>query len=179
MKLRDSRYNRSKAGLFKRFGIVIGIVVLFFGAVKLISYVTQPQSQPQINYSLKKADCSSTAIMSRNKILGADLKSCVLVISAANLQDKSIYVDYDGVGGGPLGDGKPLIRINSKDNKFCYVALAGKGASFTPRSTNNLTLRCALVPNPPKNYDENSDANPISIQISDYSKTTINVDPAR
>jgi hypothetical protein len=179
MKLRDFTHKRSKAGLLKRFGIVIGIVVLFFGAVKLISYVAQPQAKPQINYSLKKADCSSTAIMSRNKALGADLKSCVLVVSATNLQDKSIYVDYDGVGGGPLGNGRPLIRINSKNNRFCYVALAGEGASFTPRSTNNLTLRCAQVPNPPENYDENSDANPISIQISDYSKTTINVDPAR
>jgi hypothetical protein len=175
MKLRDFIHKLSKAGLLKRLSIVGGIIVLFFGTVQFISYATQPQ----INYSLKEADCSSTAIIMRNRTLGADLKSCVLVISATNLQDKSIYVDYDGVGGGPLGNGRPLIRIKSKNNKFCYVALAGEGASFTPKSTNNLTLRCAQVPNPPKNYDENSDANPISIQISGYSKTTLNVDPER
>ncbi len=133
----------------------------------------------QIQYSLKEANCSSEAIAARNTILGANLKSCVLIISAKNLQNKSVYVDYDGVGGGPAGGGDPLIRINTNNAKFCFVGLAGEGASFTSSAINNLTLRCAQIPNPPKNYDISSDANPTSITISGSSKTTINIDPVR
>jgi hypothetical protein len=176
MKLRNAIHNNhGKTGLLKRLGIVVGAIVLIVAAVQLISYITRPQ----IQYSLKEANCSSAAIAARNKTLGADLKSCVLAISAKNLQDKSVYIDYDGVGGGPAGGGNPLIRINTNNDTFCYVALAGEGASFTPKATNNLTLRCAQIPNPPKNYDMASDTNPTSIIVAGYSKTTINVDPVR
>jgi hypothetical protein len=169
------RKNRHKNDVLKRLGIVVGIVILIMVTIQLISYATRPQ----IQYRLEEADCSSDAIVARNKAIGADLKSCVLVISAKNLQDKSVYVDYDGVGGGPSGGGNPLIRINTENGRFCYVALAGEGASFAPKATNNLTLRCAQVPNPLKNYEMASDTNPTSIVIAGYSKTTINVEPLR
>lgn len=176
MKLQSRPHqNHDKKGLFKRLSIVLGVIILIIATIWLISYGTRPQ----IQYSLKEANCSSEAISARNKTLGADLKSCVLIISARNLQDKSVYVDYDGVGGGPAGGGNPLIRIYSSNGKFCYALLAGEGASFSPRATNELMLQCGGVQKPPKDYDETSDANPTSIDIAGYSKTTIKVDPIR
>jgi len=160
---------------FKHISIVLGVVILIIAAIQLISYATRPQ----IKYSLKEANCSSGAISARNKTLGADLKSCVLIISAENLQDKSVYVDYDGVGGGPAGGSDPLIRIYSSKGTFCYALLAGEGASFSPNATNELTLRCGGVQKPPTDYDETSDTNPTSIVIAGYSKTTIKIDPVR
>jgi hypothetical protein len=172
MKLRgNTKINYGKKELHKRLGIVLGVVVLV-AFVQLINYITRPQ----IQYSLTEANCSTTAIAVRNKAIGADLKSCVLTISAKNLKDKSVYVDYDGVGGGPAGGGDPLIRIYSSNGKFCFALLAGEGASFSPNATNKLTLRCGGVQKPPKDYDESSDAKPSLIVIAGYSKTEIKVD---
>ena len=176
MKLQNRPHqNHDKKGLFKRLSIVLGVIILVIATIQLISYTTRPQ----IQYSLKEANCNSAAISARNKTLGADLKSCVITITAKNLQNKSVYVDYDGVGGGPAGGSDPLIRIYSSKDKFCYALLAGEGASFSPNATNQLTLRCGGVQKPPKDYDETSDANPTSIVIAGYSKTTIKVDPIR
>jgi hypothetical protein len=176
MKLRSVTHNsHDKKALLKRLGIVAGVIVLAVAAVQLISYI----SRPQIEYRLKEANCGSEAIAARNKFLGTNRKSCVLVITARNLQDRSLYVDYDGIGGGPAGGSDPLIRINTNKNKFCYVAIADDGASFAPKATNNLTLRCAQIPKPPKNYDMASDTNPTFITIAGYANATINVDPVR
>ena len=175
MRLKSSKNNHIKIGLLKRLGLVAAIIATVIICIQIISYATRPQ----ISYSLKEADCSSSAINARNEAIKADLKSCVLVISAQNTQNKSVYVDYDGVGGGPIGGRSPLIKLHSANGKFCYALLAGQGASFEPRATNELTLRCGLVQNPQKNYDTTSDINPISIEIDDYSKKTINVDPVR
>jgi len=162
-----------KKGLLKRLSIVLGCIVACIVALQLITF----EIQPYIQYTLKEADCGAPAIAARNKLLGAELKSCVLTISAKNLQDKSVYVDYDGVGGGPIGDSVPLIRIYSGRDKFCYALLTGGGASFSPGATNTLTLRCGGVQKPPKDYDENSDTKPTSIVIAGHSKATIDVDP--
>jgi hypothetical protein len=170
MKLRSNPQS-----LIKRIGVVVGIIVLIIAAVQLILYITRPQ----IQYALQEANCNSQAIAVRNKSLGADIKSCILVVSAKNIQNKSVYVDYDGVGGGPAGGGDPIIRIYSGTGKFCYALLAGEGASFSPNATNKLTLRCGGVQKPPKDYDESSDTNPTSIVITGYSKVTIKVDPVR
>jgi hypothetical protein len=80
-------------------------------------------------------------------MLGAFRKETFRCKLALNLQDSSVYVDYDGVGGGPIDGRKPLIRINTNNDKFCYSALAGRGTSFAPKATNNLTLRCSQTPN--------------------------------
>lgn len=169
------RSKHDRKGLLKRLGVVIGVVVIFIALGQVIDHA----AQPQIQYKLKKADCSNSAITARNEALGADLKSCVLIITAKNLQNRSVYVDYDGVGGGPAGGGNPLIKIYSANQKFCYAPLAGNGASFKSKAANELTLRCGLVQNPPGNYDEASDTNPTSIEVGGYSKTTIKVEPAR
>lgn len=174
MKLRGIAHsNRGGTGWFKRLSIVLGVTILVIAAILLIDYA----DRPQIQYALQEANCSGEAISARNKTLGTDLKSCVLILSAKNLQDRSVYVDYDGIGGGPAGGSDPLIRIYSSTGKFCYAPLAGEGASFSAHATNELILRCGGVQKPPKDYDKTSDANPTSIVIAGYSKTTIKVDP--
>ena len=169
----------NKSGFIRlaaRVGAVLAILLAVVALVGAISYV----QRPQIKYSLQEADCSKSAIAARNRALGADLKSCVLVVAATNLKNTNEYVDYDGVGGGPIGNGDPLIRIYTAGNRFCYVALGGEGASFAPHATNDLTLRCAGVPNEPANYDMASDANPKYIEISaNYSNVRLEVEPVR
>jgi hypothetical protein len=170
-----SHQYHDKKGLLKRIGFVVGIFILAVTAIHLISYTTRPQ----IQYSLKEANCRIEAIAARNKTIGSNHKSCILIISAKNLEDESARIDYDGVGGGPTGGGEPLIRIYSSKGKFCYALLGGEGSSFSPGATNDLTLHCARVQKPPKNYDIASDTNPTAIVISGYSKSTIKVEPNR
>ncbi|GEM_PF-1203044 len=176
MKIPKLTQNHSrKSKLLKLLALVAVLYIIAIIASLIITYVTRPQ----IRYSLKEADCSAAAIAARNKAVGYDARSCVLTISATNLQNRTLYVDYDGVGGGPAGGGNPLIRINAAHNKFCYALLAGNGSSFTPNATNEITLRCGGMQKLPKNYDEASDTNPVSIEIGGYTKTHIVVSPTR
>lgn len=154
---------------FKRLSIVIGILIVVIAAAIAVSYA----NRPRISYSFRTADCGSQAVAARNGTLGVSSKACVLVVSAHNTQNRSVYVDYDGVGGGPPGGREPLIRIYSGDTKFCYALLASEAASFAPRATNTLTLRCASLEKPPKNYDQSSDTKPTSIVIDGSPKTAL------
>ncbi|HSW74806.1 MAG TPA: hypothetical protein VLG16_02955 [Candidatus Saccharimonadales bacterium] len=173
MKSKGVTRSNLKRAFPKRLGFTTGVIILIAAATQFFNYATGTQ----IQYSLKEADCSSQAITIRNKVLGASLNSCVLIVSAKNLQDKPVYVDYDGTNGGPAGSRVPLIRIYSNKGKFCYALLAGEGVSFPASATNELTLRCGRMQKPPKGYDETSDANPASIAITGDSKTRISVDP--
>jgi hypothetical protein len=164
------RHSR-KFVVIKRLGLVAALYIIAFIASLIVSY----HMRPQIRYSLKQADCSATAIAARNKTAGYVARSCVLIISATNLQKRTLYVDYDGVGGGPLGGSDPLIRINAAHNKFCYALPAGEGSSFTPNATNDITLHCSRIQNPPTNYDETSDTSPTSIEIGGPAKVILNV----
>ncbi len=158
--------------------LATGIVVL---TILLIQQVLSYTIRPQIRYRLKKADCTPAAIAARNETLGTNLKSCVLVISATNLKNKPQYVDYDGIGGGPGGaiGSKPLIRIYTTHNRFCYVLLGDKGPSFAASATNELVLWCSQTQHSPKNYDATSDTSPVLIEIGGQQKVTLDVNPVR
>lgn len=163
-------------GYLRRALFVVLCVCVLIAVVQVILYV----QRPRIQYSLKQSDCSSSAIAARNAAKGFESKACVLVISATNLKNTNESVDYDGVGGGPIGGSEPLIRIYNTHNKFCYVSVMGEGSSFTPHGTNELTLRCAGMDNPPKHYDEASDIDPSYIEISGlYTKVQIPIDLVR
>lgn len=164
-----------KMKLLITLGIVGGILAVFILIAAMVDYA----GRPQIEYTVKKADCSSGAIAERNRTSGGKLESCVLIISAKNLKNQPAHIDYDGAGGGPMGNRKPLIRINATDGKFCYAGTAGEGSSFEPKATNDITLRCAYVSDEPKNYDMKSDTKPESIEIAGYSGATLPVKPAR
>jgi len=98
------KLTRNTCRLIKRIGTAVGVLILIVAIVQIAAYVTRPQ----IQYSLQEADCSNEAVTARNKVLGANLKSCVLIISAKNVQNKSVRVDYDGVDGGFISGGEPL-----------------------------------------------------------------------
>ncbi len=175
MKLRSITRQAGLTGTIARLGVVIAVASLIFGPIILVGQ----QNRAKIHYSLKTADCSAETIAIRNKSNGYNSKSCVLIVTAHNLQNKSVTLDYDGVGGGPLAGLHPKIKIYSTDQKFCYALLGGRGSSFAPNATNELTLKCGGIQNPPKNYDQASDTNPTSIKISSYPETNIKVEPTR
>lgn len=163
----------------KRLFIVAGAMLALFLAVTLISYFTRPQ----VRYTLKKADCSQTAIAARNKAEGAELKACILTINATNLKDTSEFVDWEGIGGEPFAGWHPMIRINAPGGRFCYagvVELAGMH-SLGPRESRDLNLRCSGYPSEkiPKKYDKRSDETPISVVIRNNPDVTLSFEPAR
>lgn len=174
MSAKNTPSKRIDRGLIKRIAVIALGNILVIAVVQAVLYM----QRPQITYSLKRADCTKKAIAARNRAAGADLDSCVLVVAATNLKNKSQYVDYEGVGGGPAGGGGAKIRIYTAAGRFCYAGLAEDGASFAPRATNQLILRCKEVLHPPKNYDTASDADPAFIEISD-GHSTVRLDVKR
>jgi hypothetical protein len=160
--------------------LVLGVFVTFYGLMYVGATVWEYVYRPNIAYSVQRADCSQAAIEASNMgVAGSHLTSCVITIKAQNLKNNPEYIDYDGVGGGPFASWHPLIKIQASDGKFCYATPTGDNyGSFAANQTLYLTLRCFVTPDkPPKNYDENSDADPVSITIGGYSGATLYIKP--
>jgi len=154
---------------------VLCLAVLVIG-IQTIMYITRPH----IQYSSAKADCRPAAVTTRNEKVGSTGQNCLLTITAKNLKSTPSSVDWDGVGGGPFADPHPMIRISSPRGKSCYAAVDNPGM-LGAHESRNLSLQCLGAPNkPPKNYDENSDQDPVLITISGYFDTqTFTVTPLR
>lgn len=171
----EQHLRTTKRDLVIGFSSIFVVLLLVVAIVILVPYLTRPQ----IAYSVKTADCSTAAIKTRNKKVGYESEACVIVISAKNLQDRSVDVGYMNTGGGPLGGGDPLIRIYSGNDKFCYSGgIDIASLDFAPHQTIEMTLQC--------NYggtlngqDTSSDLNPTSVVISGYSGGTIELRPIR
>lgn len=161
----------------RRLLIVLSIVTIFTLFIALLAYFTRSQ----IRYALQKADCSQEAIDARNQAEGSNSKACVLIINATNLKNAPESVDWQGTGGGPGGGWHPMIRINASGGKFCYANVdfddLGTMGSYESR---DLRIDCAGTSQKmPKEYDEHSDENPISIEVNDWSDVILPVEPAR
>lgn len=157
--------------------IVLGIIAGFTLLIILVTYLTRPQ----IRYTLQKADCSQAAIEARNLAEGGSSKACVLIINATNLKNASESIDWLGTGGGPLADWHPMFRINSTDGKFCYAGVNFNDVgTMSPYESRDLRIGCAgTSPKMPKEYDEQSDESPVSIEIDDWSNVTFPIEPTR
>lgn len=111
---------------------------------------------------------------------GGDSKACVLVIRATNLKNTTESVDWLGTGGGPLASWHPMIRINATGGKFCYAGVNFEDVgNLGPYESRDLRLGCSHSDHMPKEYDERSDENPISVEINDWSDVTLPVEPMR
>lgn len=160
-------------GLTKRLLIVCGIVSALVGIVMLIDHVTTPD----IRFALKKFDCSTIAIATRNEAPDKAKKdTCVIDITVTNLEHEDVTLDLGEMSGPGPADfgGEPLVRIYDAKGKFCYGYAAY--LDLAADESKDVSLACVLDDRHSNVDDLSIDARPAYVVI-DYksSKTRINL----